>query len=49
MNLVWDKMMKEKKAAKFCRLFLAQEKKRKKIKNPSDMLFNFFVLILLIG
>ena len=28
-----NKMMKEKKAAKFCRLFLAQEKKRKKIKD----------------
>ena len=28
-----NKMMKEKKVAKFCRLFLAQEKKRKKIKD----------------
>ena len=30
---VTNKMMKEKKVAKFCRLFLAQEKKRKKIKD----------------
>ena len=28
-----NKMMQEKKVAKFCRLFLAQEKKRKKIKD----------------
>ena len=28
-----NKMMLEKKAVKFCRLFLAQEKKRKKIKD----------------
>ena len=28
-----NKMMQEKKAVKFCRLFLAQEKKRKKIKD----------------
>jgi len=34
-----NKMMQEKKVAKFCRLFLAQEKKRKKIKdfNSADV------------